>query len=86
MMQADWRATGWLGIVLAGALWTCLQNDSFEDDIRALVGKIQAAVPNSGRVDDLGMSHNELRDELSRLRADISLEDDTRGDFVIDLK
>merc|ERR1712097_80157 len=44
-----WRASGWLGIVVAGALWTPLRSDGeFESNVRSLVEQIKSAVPSSG--------------------------------------
>ena len=84
MMEADWRPTGWLGIVLAGALWTPLQDDSFVEDIGQVVVQIRQAVPNAGAGFDLGMSRGDLKDELARLRADVAGENEQKGEFKID--
>jgi len=81
MMESNWRATGWLGIVLAGALWCPLQEQSFDADIDKLVSQIRQAVPNSTSFDHgnstsfddeiVGISRHELREEFARLRADV---------------
>ena len=79
-----WRASGWLGVVIAGALWTSLRNESeFDRNVRSLVEQIKGAVPGSGG----GMSDDddeyeeeaatgadggaEVRAELERLRKQI---------------
>jgi hypothetical protein len=42
MLQADWQATGWLGILTAGALWVPLHNQSaFEGGVDNLFDQIQ---------------------------------------------
>ena len=76
-----WRPSGWLGIVVAGALWTSLRDDSeFESSVRGLVGQIKGAVPGSGdgvlsddddheEEGEAGADAGaELRAELARLR------------------
>ena len=73
-----WRPSGWLGIVVAGALWTSLCDESeFDSSIRSLVEQIKGAVPGSGvsedddEEDDSPVATDagaELRAELDRLR------------------
>eukprot|EP01046_Picozoa_sp_COSAG06_P021451 COSAG06_NODE_1614_length_8932_cov_4.428507_1_plen_1634_part_10 len=79
-----WRPSGWLGIVVAGALWTSLRGDEseFEDSVRSLVEQIKGAVPGSGEgvSDDEDMyeaeggsdAGAETRAELERLRRQIA--------------
>ena len=76
-----WRPSGWLGIVVAGALWTSLRNESeMDNSIRSLVEQIKGAVPRpTGGVPDdeehdkedevVGAAAGaEIRAELERLR------------------
>ena len=40
-----WRPSGWLGIVVAGALWTPLRSDGeFESNVRSLVEQIKGCL------------------------------------------
>ena len=81
-----WRPSGWLGIVVAGALWTPLRSDGeFESNVRSLVEQIKGAVPSSGDgqfedgddvYDEEEDSGSELRAELERLRKQITATDD----------
>ncbi len=76
-----WRASGWLGLITAGLLWTPLVEDTFEDNVAAIFSQIKLAdpdftatettadVPEENRDDEL-FSLNEMREELERLRAD----------------
>jgi hypothetical protein len=41
----EWQASGWLGIVTAGALWTPLSDATFEQNMAAIVTQIEMAVP-----------------------------------------
>jgi len=42
----EWRATGWLGILTAGSLWTPLAlDDDFSHNMTNIIGQIQLAVP-----------------------------------------
>eukprot|EP01046_Picozoa_sp_COSAG06_P094507 COSAG06_NODE_40661_length_399_cov_227.113333_1_plen_132_part_11 len=44
-----WRPSGWLGIVVAGSLWTPLgEGSDFDSGVRSLVEQIKGAVPGSG--------------------------------------
>jgi hypothetical protein len=44
-----WRPSGWLGIVVAGALWTPLREGSdFQSGVQSLVDQIKSAVPGPG--------------------------------------
>ena len=70
-----WRPSGWLGIVVAGALWTPLRSDGeFESNVRSLVEQIKGAVPSSGGVSDDGDDvYDEEEDSGSELRAELEL-------------
>eukprot|EP01052_Picozoa_sp_SAG31_P018719 SAG31_NODE_1338_length_8731_cov_14.189643_1_plen_1748_part_10 len=85
-----WRPSGWLGIVVAGALWTSLRDESeMESGIRSLVGQIKGAVAGSGGGfsdheegddeepdDGPGVDTGmEVRAELERLRAQLAVYD-----------
>lgn len=73
-----WRASGWLGIVIAGQLWSSLDDSttgSFDADIRKIVAQISATVPVDADLEDhpdTNISSEELRAELDRLRQDIT--------------
>ena len=82
----EWRPSGWLGIVVAGSLWTWLGEDCSQSDVDNIVGQIKLAVPgwsneaawdgsaDGGRdeVDASGdFSVQELREELERLKLEI---------------
>ena len=41
MAQRGWKPTGWLGIVLAGAIWSSLEEDQLEANVDQLVAQIQ---------------------------------------------
>ena len=42
-----WSASGWLGLMTAGSLWTPLyQDEGFEDNVSALVSQVKIAVPD----------------------------------------
>ena len=43
MMSPDWKASGWLGIITAGALWTPMYDD-FETNAKKLILQIQRSV------------------------------------------
>ena len=45
MMEDDWKASGWLGIILAGKKWTPLFSQ-FESGIEALVSEIKHQAPS----------------------------------------
>jgi hypothetical protein len=82
----EWSATGWLGVITAGMLWTPLGNAShprFDGNIDSLCGQVKIAV---GYTDDGGGASTqddeeeidevdalEVRRELDRLRSDVSL-------------
>jgi hypothetical protein len=45
MMQPDWRASDWLGIITAGALWTAmLPSGDFEAGIQSIIVQINKSV------------------------------------------
>jgi lambda repressor-like predicted transcriptional regulator len=82
---AGWRPSGWLGIVVAGALWTPLRAGAdFQSGVRSLVDQIKGAVPESGAgmSDDEDDEHTdttgtdtgaERRAELERLRKQMNV-------------
>ena len=86
-----WRPSGWLGIVVAGSLWTPLgEGSDFDSGVRSLVEQIKGAVPGSGgaMLDDHDYEEDvssrsaaavdagaELRAELERLRVQIEAHD-----------
>eukprot|EP01043_Picozoa_sp_COSAG02_P005076 COSAG02_NODE_135_length_34565_cov_80.368856_30_plen_1468_part_00 len=75
MMEGDgWRASGCLGLLTAGALWTDLTNESeFDKNVRQLHGQIQmigsTLMNDEGTdVDEVMTSPSEAKEELDRLR------------------
>jgi hypothetical protein len=80
MEGGGWRASGWLGILTAGSLWTRLHDESsFEENIRQLQGQIQKVIGAVGLsadleelVDEAVASPTEAKEELERLRDDLA--------------
>jgi hypothetical protein len=80
MEGGGWRASGWLGILTAGSLWTRLHDESsFEENIRQLQGQIQKVIGAVGLsadleelVDEAVASPTEAKEELERLRDDLT--------------
>jgi hypothetical protein len=84
LMEQNYKASGWLGILTAGMLWTPLYDHaSFSDNVAALVRQIQKVVPTVGRVQDCALvdddggedqlfTMDEMRAELERLRKEYS--------------
>ena len=71
MMQRGWKASGWLGLLTAGSLWTPLFEDgAFEENVGQLHGQIQKVLVDNA--DDEMMSASSgietVRAELERLR------------------
>jgi hypothetical protein len=81
LMQPDYQASGWLGIVTAGALWVPLYDAAtFDTGIEQLVQQIKNTVPQEDLIDaEAGAAAeqlftvDELRGELERLRADLEV-------------
>ena len=76
MEGSGWRASGWLGIITAGALWTRLSEESqFEDNIRQLHGQIQEVLGATVEIEEVSdegtASPSEVAGELARLREDL---------------
>lgn len=80
-IDANWRATDWLGIVTAGMLWTsvCL-TDNFEGSVAKVVQQIQSVAQldfddsggGSAASADTGEEKTEMVSELHRLRTDMA--------------
>ena len=73
---SGWRASGWLGLLTAGSLWTRLQDDSsFEENIRAVQGQIHQVIGDMQHddegLDEVEVSPGEAKEELDRLRDDL---------------
>lgn len=86
MMAGDgWRASGWLGLLTAGALWTSLYDEStFDDNVQAVRGQIQQIMESDSvednsaeNVEDGSLSPNEATEELARLRDDLTVTSQT---------
>ena len=76
LVEGDgWRPTGWLGLVVAGTLWSPISADDFDGGVAALVSQIKKSVPTDAIAeedDDTGhVTGDELRAELARLHADL---------------
>eukprot|EP01048_Picozoa_sp_COSAG05_P005356 COSAG05_NODE_315_length_11604_cov_8.336375_6_plen_1129_part_00 len=78
MEGGGWKASGWLGLLTAGSLWTPLHEEaSFENNVQMLHGQIQQVVGLSATDDmdetetGLDMSNDEAKEELARLRDDL---------------
>eukprot|EP01050_Picozoa_sp_SAG11_P008326 SAG11_NODE_728_length_7495_cov_3.384397_2_plen_878_part_00 len=50
----EWKPSGWLGIIVAGSLWTWLGDDCSESDIDNIVGQIKLAVPEWSEAAEAG--------------------------------
>jgi hypothetical protein len=68
----SWQASGWLGVLTAGSLWTPLYDAaSFADNIPHLLRQIELAVnPDHMAAAEGGFSVSDTREELERLRKD----------------
>jgi hypothetical protein len=66
-----WKASGWLGIVTAGSLWTPLDMDEFEASVDRIVTQIRAVVPMEMLNADSTSASNEVKAELERLRMEL---------------
>ena len=61
----DWKATGWLGIITAGALWTALYGNTVDEGATAvdkLILQIQRTVDECGsdfQEDDAGFLYGQ---------------------------
>jgi hypothetical protein len=80
MLAPDWRASDWLGIVTAGALWTALYSGDFKDSIRKIIAQIRKNVvyvapantdESSDEYEEVAFSVDDMRGELQRLMADL---------------
>jgi hypothetical protein len=70
--EGGWRPTGWLGLVVAGSLWTPLVDREFDVGVGAVVQQIKKSVPVDEIADDFDAgTGSEIRAELARLRADL---------------
>jgi hypothetical protein len=79
MQGGGWQASGWLGLLTAGSLWTTLFDDaSFESDVRMLHGQIEQMLGQSLPDDDFDEisldrpTSSEATEELVRLRDDLT--------------
>jgi hypothetical protein len=75
MMQGGgWRASGWLGLLTAGALWTRLTDESaFDENVWQLHGQIEKVIGATAHVEEVASdeavaSPSEAKEELDRLR------------------
>ena len=82
MLQEDFAASGWLGILTAGLLWTRLWDPSTHaEDIESLMQQVlKAADPEAEDGDAVGTeSIDEVKGELLRLREDTDKSAPTPG-------
>ena len=79
MMAPEYRASGWLGLLTAGSLWTPMHDKAtLEQSVDGLVRQIKLAVaPDSEEMieveheeERLDFSVKDLRDELDRLKSE----------------
>jgi hypothetical protein len=77
LMQGQWKATGWLGLLTAGALWIPLHDESsFDTNVKSLQAQVQMLVGNT-TVDVRTLTEEgivdaaEAKEELARLRDDL---------------
>jgi hypothetical protein len=78
MLQPNWRASDWLGILTAGALWVPLHDEaSIEKDIDVLYGQLLKLAPevsfsaSSDEAFQESFTLSEMRAELDNLRKEI---------------
>jgi hypothetical protein len=79
VLESGWRASAWLGIVTAGALWVPIHDGgSFEKDIDSLFGQLEKLVPSAtspALATDAEVNGTSslasLRAELDKLRKDL---------------
>ena len=88
MEGPHWRASGWLGIITAGSLWTWLSDESaFDDNVRQLHGQIQqivGATPDIEEASDEAVaSPTEAKEELARLREDLDAKAESQATPVL---
>ena len=73
MVQSNYSASGWLGILTAGALWTPLFDPAaFEEGVELLVRQIHKAVGDSAHEEEeeqQPFSIEDVKGELERMRA-----------------
>ena len=80
MEGGGWTASGWLGLLTAGALWTPLFDESnFESNIRKLHGQIELVLRQTSAddFDEIGSdcvaaTFDEATEELGRLRENLT--------------
>jgi hypothetical protein len=81
MMSPDFTASGWLGILTAGLLWTRLwQPSTFAGDVESLVQQILKVVDEEADDTDANVGTetiDEVKDELLRLREDTEVKTKT---------
>ena len=77
MMAPDYTASGWLGLLTAGSLWTPMHDKAtLEQSVDGLVRQIKLAIaPDSEEIVESAeqapdFSTKELRDELDRLKSE----------------
>lgn len=89
MEGGGWRASGWLGIVTAGCLWTRLSDDTdFDAAVRQLYGQIQSTIGDGVIVEgdelaDSETSTSEAKEELERLRDDLVRPDANMANKIV---
>ncbi|MEC9396791.1 MAG: NB-ARC domain-containing protein, partial [Myxococcota bacterium] len=88
---SGWRASGWLGLLTAGSLWTRLKDDSsFEENVRQLQSQIHQMIGDQLQdddeeesLDDIEVSPSEAKEELDRLRDDLVSKTETASVAVL---
>jgi hypothetical protein len=84
--QADWKASGWLGIVTAGCLWTPLSSD-FERSADDIVQQIKAVVPKETmtRWESIGHGSWPTSNMGSTLQPEVFSKTDVQAETIAEL-
>eukprot|EP01047_Picozoa_sp_COSAG01_P022627 COSAG01_NODE_1350_length_10605_cov_43.649743_2_plen_453_part_00 len=92
MQGGGWAASGWLGLLTAGTLWTPMHDEqSFEYNVKLLHGQIEAAVQQQSVSSDAAGDNDEFAtatvheatEELARLRDDLVVPTKQAEEFVM---
>eukprot|EP01045_Picozoa_sp_COSAG04_P004647 COSAG04_NODE_205_length_20393_cov_45.275796_13_plen_2486_part_00 len=90
MEGGGWRASGWLGLLTAGSLWTRMTDESqLEENVGQLHGQIQKVMGHHGEDDldvgleDIDVGPSEAKEELDRLRDDLVSRSDAANTAVL---
>jgi hypothetical protein len=77
MLSAGWKATGWLGLLMAGRLWVAMHDPgAFERDVQSLHGQILNVIHSmeaQSELAGLGAAQEDSKEELERLREEVAV-------------